>query len=107
VPFDAPAVQRIHLLSRGVPRRINLLCDRALLGAYASGRSRVDVRIVDKAAKEVTGFSGRRLRWRMAKRWRIAAAVAGGLLVGAALVAAAWVAVDRWTPVAAVAPQRN
>ena len=107
VPFEAPAVQRIHQLSRGVPRRINLLCDRSLLGAYASGRSRVDVGIVDKAAKEVTGYSGRRLRWRMARRWRITAAVAAGLLAGAALVAGAWVVVDRLAPAAAVSANRG
>ena len=90
-----------------MPRRINLLCDRALLGAYASGRSKVDVPIVDKAAKEVTGYSGRRLRWRMARRWRIAAAVAAGLLAGAALVAGVWVAADRLAPAAAVTAQRG
>jgi general secretion pathway protein A len=90
-----------------VPRRINLLCDRSLLGAYASGRSRVDVGIVDKAAKEVTGYSGRRLRWRMARRWRITAAVAAGLLAGAALVAGAWVVVDRLAPPAAVSANRG
>src|SRR5512138_2540907 len=50
VPFDKQALQRIHALSRGVPRRINLLADRALLGAYASGRPRVELDIVDKAA---------------------------------------------------------
>jgi general secretion pathway protein A len=100
LPFDAPAVHRIHLLSRGVPRRINLLCDRALLGAYAGGRSRVDVGIVDKAAREVTGYSGARLRWRMARRWRIAAAVALGLTVGAALIGAVWLGFDRLAPAA-------
>jgi general secretion pathway protein A len=36
-----------------VPRRINLLCDRALLGAYAEGQARIDRHIVDKAASEV------------------------------------------------------
>src|SRR5690606_27201960 len=41
VPFERAALKRIHQLSRGVPRRINLLCDRALLGAYASGKTRV------------------------------------------------------------------
>lgn len=51
--FDPAAVKRIHLLSKGVPRRINLLCDRALLGAYAEGKSKVGRRIVDKAAAEV------------------------------------------------------
>ncbi|RZI84889.1 MAG: peptidoglycan-binding protein [Rubrivivax sp.] len=51
--FDSQAVQRVHQLARGVPRRINLLCDRALLGAYAEGKSRVDREIVEKAATEV------------------------------------------------------
>ncbi|MBC7547886.1 MAG: AAA family ATPase, partial [Polaromonas sp.] len=37
LPFDKKALARIYQLSRGVPRRINLLCGRALLGAYASG----------------------------------------------------------------------
>ena len=35
-PFERKALRRIHQLSRGVPRRINLLCDRALLGAFAN-----------------------------------------------------------------------
>src|SRR5450631_1610391 len=54
-PFDRKALRRIHQLSRGVPRRINLLCDRALLGAYASDHASVDRSIVDKAASEVFG----------------------------------------------------
>jgi general secretion pathway protein A len=55
MPFDAKAIARIHQLSRGVPRRINLLCDRALLGAYAGGKGVADRRIVDQAAAEVFG----------------------------------------------------
>ncbi|MFT3856189.1 MAG: AAA family ATPase [Aquabacterium sp.] len=51
--FDAKAVRRIHQLSKGVPRRINLLCDRALLGAYAENKTKVDRSIVDKASQEV------------------------------------------------------
>src|SRR5688500_677943 len=50
IPFDRRALARIHRLSRGVPRRINLLCDRALLGAYAEGKTSVARGIVDKAA---------------------------------------------------------
>ncbi len=52
-PFEDDATRRIHQLTRGVPRRINLLCDRAMLGAYATGRARIDRKIVDKAASEV------------------------------------------------------
>ena len=40
IPFDRKALQRIHEIARGVPRRINLLCDRAMLGAYAHGKHR-------------------------------------------------------------------
>ena len=51
--FDADAVVRIHALTGGVPRRINLLCDRAMLGAYAHGKQRVDRLTVEQAAREV------------------------------------------------------
>lgn len=53
LPFDRDALKRIHQLSRGVPRRINLLCDRALLGAYAGNKPAVNVEIIEKAASEV------------------------------------------------------
>lgn len=53
--FRLPVLKQIHRLTRGVPRRINLLCDRALLGAYAEGKHEVDRRMVDKAAAEVFG----------------------------------------------------
>jgi general secretion pathway protein A len=88
IPFDARALQRIHQLSRGVPRRINLLCDRALLGAYASGRTDVDAGILDKAASEVFDRppSSRAQRARRRAMQRTTAAVALGVATGAALV---------------------
>jgi general secretion pathway protein A len=58
LPFAPAAIERIHELSRGVPRRINLLCDRALLGAYAGGQNRVERAVVDKAASEVFDGEG-------------------------------------------------
>ena len=51
--FDGKAVARIHQITKGVPRRINLLCDRALLGAFSQSKARVDRHIVDRAAAEV------------------------------------------------------
>ena len=53
LPFERKALRRIHQLARGVPRRINLLCDRALLGAFANSQAAVDRATVDKAAAEV------------------------------------------------------
>ncbi|MCK9688123.1 ExeA family protein [Scleromatobacter humisilvae] len=87
LPFDGAALRRIHQLTRGVPRRINLLCDRTLLGAYASGKARVDRAIVDKAALEVFGPGGEKPKSTRARWWPLA--VAGGVLVGAAAAMAA------------------
>ena len=51
--FKQPALNRLFKLSGGVPRLINLLCDRALLGAYAQGAGKIDREIVQKAAAEI------------------------------------------------------
>jgi general secretion pathway protein A len=55
LPFDAAALARIHKLCGGVPRRINVLCDRSLFGAHAAGSRRIDPRFIDQAATEVFG----------------------------------------------------
>lgn len=52
-PFQQPLMKQIHRLTRGVPRRINLLCDRAMLGAYAKGVREIDRSIVDESAREL------------------------------------------------------
>ena len=88
LPFDAGALRRIHQLARGVPRRINLLCDRALLGAYATGKSRVDRQIVDKAALEVFGAPGESTT--LPARWWPLAVGAGVLAAAAAMAAVQW-----------------
>jgi general secretion pathway protein A len=55
--FKKDAIDAIHQLAGGIPRLINVLCDRTMLGAYAEGESRIDGRIVKKAAKEVLADS--------------------------------------------------
>jgi len=81
-PFERRAIGRIHRLARGNPRRINLLCDRALLGAFARSRGNVSVDTVNEAAREV--FGDRPARWRT---WRTA--VGALAVVGAGTVALA------------------
>ena len=83
IPFDREARKRIHELARGIPRRINLLCDRALLGAYATGRDRVDRAIVDKAAGEVfdTREPGLRTITGPRRRWLIGGGAVGAIAV--------------------------
>ncbi len=51
--FTKKALDEIYRYSRGVPRRINILCDHALLHAYASDRKRVDIDIVKRAVEEI------------------------------------------------------
>lgn len=90
-PIPAALAPLIHRLTGGVPRRINLLCDRALLGAYVEGSRDVTPAILRRAAREVftgegsvpsasTASARTPLRWPM---------VAGGVLAGA-LGAVAW-----------------
>jgi general secretion pathway protein A len=53
--FDNGAMKEVYRLSQGVPRLINVICDRALLGAYARESRRVNARLVREAAAEVKG----------------------------------------------------
>jgi len=92
LPFDTQAMSRIHELSRGVPRRINLLCDRALLGAYGNSRPSVDRAMVDKAAQEVFGVAADGVRQRWTPQ-RVAIA-GGGALACIALLGLGTVAMD-------------
>ena len=58
--FTTASVRRIYRISGGIPRLINLICDRALLGAYVENQPRVNTAIVTKAAQEVLGQSDSR-----------------------------------------------
>jgi general secretion pathway protein A len=84
-PFPRALVGQIYRLTRGVPRRINLLCDRALLGAYVENSSVVTRAILRKAAGEVFAVVA---GTRPSARWPlVGAAVLAAAVVGAA---AAW-----------------
>ena len=79
--FPDSLMRPIFRASGGVPRLINLVCDRAMLGTYVKGLRRVTAPILLQAVKEV--FEARRPRH---YRWPIAAgfaALAGALVVGA------------------------
>ncbi len=53
--FSARAIRLIYKYSGGIPRLINILCDRALLGTCVTRGSQVTPAIVAKAAREVRG----------------------------------------------------
>ncbi len=53
--FEPAAKREAFRLSQGVPRLINVICDRALLGAYTTESRKVSRTMVRRAAAEVTG----------------------------------------------------
>jgi general secretion pathway protein A len=83
-PFPRKLIGRVHALTHGVPRRINLLCDRALLGAYVENSPQVNRTILRRAAQEV--FADHASRAAAAPNWPMLAALS---VTGVAIIAAA------------------
>lgn len=50
--FTSAAIARIYRMTQGIPRQINIVCDRALLGAYSRGQYTVTPEIVARAVDE-------------------------------------------------------
>ena len=74
--FTPDALHAIHRHSRGIPRLINVLCDRALVVAYGEERREVTAAMLAQARRELRRDDGRGARrW---PRW-----VAAGALLGA------------------------
>jgi general secretion pathway protein A len=78
--FTPSALREIHRLSHGIPRVINVICDRALLGAFTQEDHRVGPKLVRQAASEVYGRPIP-APW----LWVTAVAVSGVLLVAVGL----------------------
>lgn len=51
--FDQPALERIHLLTQGIPRRINRLCDLALMVGFAEDRSVITSDMIDSVHSDL------------------------------------------------------
>jgi type II secretory pathway predicted ATPase ExeA len=67
VQFSRGASAAIFGRSGGIPRTINLLCDRAMLAAYVDGSHRINAKHIRRAWLEVQGQEGGegfRLMWR-------------------------------------------
>lgn len=60
--FNDRAIRKIYQKSSGIPRLINILCDRALLGAYATNSRVISPNIITQAARETLGLSNSRRR---------------------------------------------
>src|SRR5690554_24051 len=53
--FPRSIIKKIHRFSGGIPRRINILCERALIGLYGHNKQRVDNATYKLARREVVG----------------------------------------------------
>jgi general secretion pathway protein A len=88
MPFDGESLGLIHRLCYGVPRRINVICDRAMSNAQAAGSRRVDRRAVDRAVEQVYGAriapvsAGRPAASASVNLWAAAIVAAGALVIG-------------------------
>ena len=83
--FSDSVVGRLHRLSRGVPRLVNVICDRALLGAYVQGKYTVDKKTLIKASREIFAECGSQKGRRRILRWMAAGVVliaCGALIAG-------------------------
>lgn len=92
--IDGAGKKEVFRISAGVPRLINVICDRALLGAYSQESRTVTKRLIKRAAAEVSGELGgtpvlRRL------------AIATGLVAVAIIIASLWALTRNPDPVVA------
>ncbi|PIQ86714.1 MAG: ATPase [Candidatus Omnitrophica bacterium CG11_big_fil_rev_8_21_14_0_20_45_26] len=53
--FDDSAISTIYGMTEGIPRLINILCDRAMLAAYAKGVKSINGAIIEEANSELQG----------------------------------------------------
>ncbi len=83
--FPDSTINRLFVLTGGVPRLINVICDRALLGTYTQGKESVSKSLLNTAAREVYGESGPHSEQRPANASAWIASVLLLLLVGTLL----------------------
>jgi general secretion pathway protein A len=53
--FTAPAVWRVYNYSKGIPRLVNALCDKALLAGYVERSQKINYRMIGRAIRELEG----------------------------------------------------
>lgn len=53
--FDETAIKEIYKYSNGIPRLINVICDKALLTAFVVGKREIDQEIIKQSVLEIEG----------------------------------------------------
>ncbi|UCE87368.1 MAG: AAA family ATPase [Deltaproteobacteria bacterium] len=98
--FTERALKQVHRCSGGIPRLVNVLCERALLAGYAANASEIGPALVLTADREqrqqgISAPRARRIRWTIAGPLLLAASLAAGFGIGR-LLGAEFVPPWRW-----------
>ncbi len=89
--FTDGALREIHRRTRGIPRLVNVLCDRVLLAGYVARVPRISAAVVKQAAREIPDAHRRPLFSRRAPRVKKATqsavkSLGAGAIFGAGIV---------------------
>jgi len=77
--FKDRAVRKIYQFSSGIPRLINILCDRALLGAYATNAHAITPDIITRAARETLALESPHRQAKAAIALALFSSIAAGI----------------------------
>jgi len=86
VTFDSKALDMMHRRTQGIPRLINLVCDRALLAAYTGRTNRISADLVYQAAESLELVDKRPSRFRWLRRRASQAVMAAGASVSLGVI---------------------
>jgi general secretion pathway protein A len=99
-PFPRSVIRGIFKRTRGIPRLINVLCDRILLGTYGRNKMRADMSMLNIASKEVMGEE---TGMAAGSRAPLVMGLAATLVVAAGL----WLAYPYFMPGAQISPDNS
>jgi general secretion pathway protein A len=81
--FTDKALREVQRRAGGIPRLINVLCDRAMLAGYSAGNPTMERQVINRAAREILSARSRRRPWRSMLRRAFPAAILLAVGVGA------------------------
>jgi len=84
--FSKRALREIYKYASGIPRLINIICDRSLLIAYSRNRKRVSGNIVRMAIRELWSRGDHRTQFPLKRRTLVAAGMVAAVLVAVLLL---------------------
>lgn len=92
-PFSEKIVNKVYGFSNGIPRRINVLCERLMIGAFGHNKPKIDQHIFKLACSEITLNLGENQAVTTTKTVWLPMAI--GILSAAASALAVWLVLSK------------